>query len=117
MESIRRSASLHMWRLHLYALAPLVRLAEFGEANGIDLYARDNGAVHRLVNTSQQSLINPTLFDKATGVKQEVPAHPSGDQIGWALPYLHRFPTPVLKTFVANAGSLSVYYLGGLPPP
>jgi poly(beta-D-mannuronate) lyase len=114
LEMKRGSRALHY---HLYALAPLVLLAEFGEANGIDLYARDKGAVHRLVNTSVQGLINPTVFEKATGVKQEVPAHPSGDQIGWAPPYLRRFPDPTLKTFVANADSLSVYYLGGLPPP
>jgi poly(beta-D-mannuronate) lyase len=98
-------------------LAPLILLAEFGEVNGIDLYARDQGALHRLVNTSVQGLINPTLFENATGMKQEVPAHPSGDQIGWAPPYLRRFPNPILKSLVASASSLSVYYLGGLPPP
>jgi poly(beta-D-mannuronate) lyase len=114
LEMKRGSRALHY---HLYALAPLILLAEFGEVNGIDLYARDQGALHRLVNTSVQGLINPTLFENATGMKQEVPAHPSGDQIGWAPPYLRRFPNPILKSLVASASSLSVYYLGGLPPP
>lgn len=100
-----------------YALALLILLAEFGEANGIDLYALDNGALRRLVNTSVQGLINPSLFEKATGVKQEVSTHPTGDQIGWAPPYLRRFPDPALKSFVGNASGLSVHYLGGLPPP
>jgi poly(beta-D-mannuronate) lyase len=113
LEMKRGSRALHY---HLYALAPLVLLAEFGEANGIDLYGRDRGALHRLVNASVQGLVNPTLFERATGMKQEVPAHPSGDQIGWGPPYLRRFPDPTLKSFVTNASSLSVYYLGGLPP-
>jgi poly(beta-D-mannuronate) lyase len=114
LEMKRGSRALHY---HLYALAPLVLLAEFGEANSVDLYARDKGALHRLVDTSVQGLIDSTLFERATGVKQEVSAHPSGDEIGWAPPYLRRFPSPTLKGFVANASSLSVYYLGGLPPP
>ena len=33
---------------NLYALAPLVMLAELGETNGMDLYAEENGAIHRL---------------------------------------------------------------------
>jgi poly(beta-D-mannuronate) lyase len=114
LEMKRGSRALHY---HLYALAPLVLLAEFGEANGIDLYARDKGALHRLVKISVQGLINPTIFERATSEKQEISAHPSGDQIGWAPPYLRRFPDPTLKSFVAHASSLSVYYLGGLPPP
>ena len=114
LEMKRGSRALHY---HLYALAPLVLLAEFGEANGIDLYARNKGALHRLVNVSVKGIGDPSLFEKATGVKQEVWAHPSGDQIGWAPPYVRRFPDPVLKSYVDGAKSLSVYYLGGLPPP
>ena len=34
---------------NLYALAPLIMLAELGLANGIDLYAYDDGAIHRPV--------------------------------------------------------------------
>jgi poly(beta-D-mannuronate) lyase len=114
LEMERGARALHY---HLYALAPLVLLAEFGEVNGIDLYARDNGALHRLVNASVHGLVDPAFFEQAAAVKQEVAAHPSGDEIGWAPPYLRRFSDPILKSFVANASSLSVYYLGGLPPP
>jgi poly(beta-D-mannuronate) lyase len=113
LEMARGSKSLHY---HLYALAPLVLLAEFGEANELDLYARDNGAIHRLAKVSVDGLQNPAIFEKATGVKQEVPRTPSGDQIGWAPPYARRFPDAVLARYIANAPSLSVYYLGGLPP-
>lgn len=113
LEMERGSKALHY---HLYALAPLVLLAEFGEANGLDLYARANGAIHRLVNTSMAGLQDPALFDKATGVKQEVPRSVSGDQIGWAPSYVRRFPNPELSRLIQAAPSLSVFYLGGLPP-
>jgi poly(beta-D-mannuronate) lyase len=113
LEMARGSKALHY---HLYALAPLVLLAEFGEANDLDLYAHANGAIHRLVNRSVAGLQDPTPFAKATGLKQEVPRTPSGDQIGWAPPYVRRFPNPVLARMIAAAPSLSVYYLGGLPP-
>lgn len=114
LEMARGQRALHY---HLYALAPLVMLAEFGEANGLDLYARNHGALHRLVNISITGLSDPTPFVKATGVQQEVPKSVSGDQIGWAPPYVQRFPNPQLSKLIANAKSLSVYYLGGLPPP
>src|SRR5580704_15287107 len=113
LEMARAARALHY---HLYALAPLVMIAEFGEANGLDLYAHSDGAIHRLADVSVAGLSNPELFAKATGVQQELPARPSGDQIGWALPYEHRFPNPQLAKYIANAPSLSVYYLGGLPP-
>jgi poly(beta-D-mannuronate) lyase len=113
LEMARGRRALHY---HLYALAPLVLLAEFGEANGLDLYAHANGAIHRLVDVSVAGLKNPAPFEKATGVKQEVPKIPSGDQIGWAPPYNRRFPNPELTRLIQAAPDLSVYYLGGLPP-
>jgi poly(beta-D-mannuronate) lyase len=113
LEMARGGRALHY---HLYALAPLVLLAEFGEANHLDLYAHANGAIHRLVNFSVAGVLDPTPFVKATGVQQEVPKTLSGDQIGWAPPYVQRFPNPTLERMVQAAPSLSVYYLGGLPP-
>jgi len=112
-EMERGTRALHY---HLYALAPLVLLAEFGEANGDDLYALDQGAIHKLVKISVAGMVDPAFFAKATGIQQEHAATPSGDQIGWAPPYQRRFPNPTLARFIANAPSLSVPYLGGLPP-
>ena len=113
LEMARGGRALHY---HLYALAPLVLLAEFGEANHLDLYAHANGAIHRLVNFSVAGLQDPTPFVKATGVQQEIPKTINGDQIGWAPPYAQRFPNPALERMIKAATNLSVYYLGGLPP-
>jgi len=113
LEMARGKRALHY---HLYALAPLVLLAECGEANGLDLYAHANGAIHRLVKVSVNGLHDPSLFEKATGVKQEVPRVPSGDAIGWAPAYVKRFPNAQLTALIQAAPDLSVFYLGGLSP-
>jgi poly(beta-D-mannuronate) lyase len=113
LEMARGRRALHY---HLYALAPLVLLAEFGEANHLDLYAHADGAIHRLVNFSVAGLQDPAPFVKAANVQQELPKTINGDQIGWAPPYVQRFPNPALERMVKAATNLSVYYLGGLPP-
>jgi poly(beta-D-mannuronate) lyase len=101
---------------HLYALAPLVLLAEFGEANGMDLYSAHNGAIHLLARTSIAGIADPSIFVAATGKQQEVEHPVTGDQIGWAPPYLRRFPDATLARYVKEAPGLSVFYLGGLAP-
>lgn len=113
LEMARGTRALHY---HLYALAPLVLIAEFGEANGLDLYAHNHGAIHRLVQTSIHGLSDSSLFAQRTGIRQEAPQTISGDQIGWAPPYNRRFPDANVTRLIAAAPSLSVYYLGGLPP-
>jgi poly(beta-D-mannuronate) lyase len=113
LEMARGRRALHY---HLYALAPLVLLAEFGEANHLDLYVHANGAIHRLVNFSIAGVKDPTPFVKTTGVQQETSKTLNGDQIGWAPPYVQRFPSPALEQYIKSANNLSIYYLGGLPP-
>ena len=61
LELARGSKALHY---HLYALAPLVLLAEFGEVNNLDLYAHANGALHRLVSVSVAGLSDPGPLEK-----------------------------------------------------
>ena len=102
---------------HLYAASPLVYLAEFGEDNGIDLYAEGDHALKRLVDRSIAGLDGSGYFDKATGIKQDLPdGPPSAEAIGWAKVYVHRFPDPAISALLAKAPSLGYMYLGGLPP-
>ncbi len=114
LEMARGSRALHY---HLYALAPLVLIAEFGEGNGIPLYAEGHDGLARLVRTSVAGVKDSALFVQRTGVKQEVPEHLDGDNIAWAPPYLGRFPSPVVAQYVADARNLSSFYMGGLPAP
>jgi poly(beta-D-mannuronate) lyase len=101
---------------HLYAASPLVYIAEFGEDNGVDLYAENNGAIKHLVELSTEGLAGSGYFDKATGIKQDLPdGPPSAEAIGWAKVYVHRFPDAAISKLLAEAPSLGYMYLGGLP--
>jgi poly(beta-D-mannuronate) lyase len=113
LEMARGQRALHY---HLYALTPLVFLAEFGEANGTDLYALDNRALARLVALCVHGVTDPSLFAQRTGTKQEVTEKPSGDDAYWTKPYARRFPSAGISAMSASAKTLSSFYLGGLPP-
>ncbi len=113
LEMARGSKALHY---HLYALAPLVMIAEFGEANGTDLFSERDGALRRLAAVSIAQTQNPAMFQQRTGVAQENGKPLNGDQIGWAPPVAARFHIPGLENMIQSAPSLSVFYLGGLPP-
>lgn len=101
---------------HLYAASPLVMLAEFGLPNGVDLYAENHAALKQLVVVSTHGLVDASLFAQRTGIPQERPAQLSAEAIGWAEPYNHRFPDPVITKLLQEAPDHSYMYLGGLPP-
>jgi poly(beta-D-mannuronate) lyase len=99
----------------LYALGPLVMLAELGAANGLDLYPLNNGAIHRLVKFSVAGRLDPSIIEKRTGVPQNLPALIGGFEIGWAVPYAQRFPDTKLSDLIAKAW-LNFWQWGGAPP-
>jgi poly(beta-D-mannuronate) lyase len=114
MEMDRAQMALHY---HLYALAPLIMLAEFGEANGIDLYAERDYAIKRLVSRSVAGLQDPSFFQQKTGVPQVTTPEIEAWEIGWAQPYTRRFPDPKLSALMKQAPRLNYITWGGLPPP
>jgi len=100
----------------LYALGPLVMLAELAAANGLALYAEDNGAIHRLVKFSVAGREDPSIIEKRTGVPQNLPPQIGGLEIGWAVPYARRFPSPELSAYLAKAAWMNFWQWGGAPP-
>jgi poly(beta-D-mannuronate) lyase len=100
----------------LYALGPLVMLAELGAANGLDLYAENKGAIHRLVKFTVTGREDPSIIEKRTGAPQNLPADISGLEIGWAVPYVKRFPDPQLSAMIAKAPWVRFWQWGGAPP-
>ena len=114
LEMKRGQRALHY---HLYALAPLVYLAEFGEDNGLNLYAEHNYALKKLAALSTSGLVDNSFFVKAAGSQQDTLNGPlAAEQISWARVYVARFPDPAISKLLAQASSLSYMYLGGLPP-
>jgi poly(beta-D-mannuronate) lyase len=109
LELERKAMALHY---HLFALAPLVVLAELCAANGVDLYAEDDGAIGRLANRVIDGLGDPAPFAAAAGVAQQVrPAR--GPDLAWAEPYYARFHDRRLGPLMAGARPLRDDRLGG----
>jgi poly(beta-D-mannuronate) lyase len=112
-EMNRAQMALHY---HLYSVGPLIMLAELGEANGLDLYSEDHDAIHRLVNFCVAGLEDPTLLERRTGVPQVVPHPLAGLEIGWGVPYAHRFPNQRISSLIATAEWTRFWQWGGTPP-
>jgi hypothetical protein len=119
-EMVRGARALHY---HLYALQPLLVIAELGEANHVPLYAASNGSIHRVIALVVSGLQDPSFFQQTTGMKQDIPDIKKGN-MAFAVPYLRRFgkdpayaaATKPLAQMVATATSLSFDTIGGLPP-
>ncbi len=112
-EMNRAGMALHY---QLYALAPLIMLAELGEANGVDMYNVNHGAIHRLVKFDLAAMQDPAVIAKRTGVQQNTSAPYSGNEIGWAVPYVKRFSDAQLSALIANAPWVRFWQWGGAPP-
>lgn len=114
LEMRRGRRALHY---HLFALAPLVYLAEFGAVNGLHLYDAHNHALVRLERLSVQGLHDNSFFAQRSGEQQDLPEPvPAAEQISWGVIWQERFPGPALLKLLQEAPSLSYMYLGGLPP-
>lgn len=83
-ELARRSRA---FSYHLYALQPLVMLAEMGRVNGIDLYGEGDCAVCRLVDRVSSGLADPAFFENLTGARQHLPGADDRHGMVW-LPLL-----------------------------
>jgi poly(beta-D-mannuronate) lyase len=115
LEMDRGQRALHY---HLFALAPLVTMAEMGEANGQDLYSYDHNKLHLLVSRALSGLIDNHFFTDKAGVKQDTPDGSTikPNDVDWAVPYARRFPDPLISSLLQRAGLKPYGYLGGLPP-
>ena len=113
MEMARGQMALHY---HLYALAPLVFLAEMGEANGLDLYAERDFAIRRLVARCVAGLQDPAFFERRTGIAQ-VPQEIGGLESSWGTVWTRRFPDATITALISKARYRGYTELGGLPPP
>lgn len=114
LEMGRGQRALHY---HLFALGPIVMMAEFGEANGENLYAARDHAVERLANRAISGLKNNSYFSEKAGVAQDTPA-PNGlhsDDIIWMVPYLRHFPNADGTKMLQSTKLKPFGYLGGYP--
>jgi len=110
LELERRGLALHY---HLFALAPLVMLAELAGANGVALYKEGDGAIRRLADRVIEGLGDPAAFVAAAGTAQEVKRPPRGPDLAWAEAYYARFHDRRLVPLLEAARPLRDDRLGG----
>jgi poly(beta-D-mannuronate) lyase len=111
LELARQSRALHY---HVFALAPLVMLAELATANGIALYDENDHALRRLADRVIAGLADPHSFERLTGVAQEqITTPPRGSDLAWAEPYQARFPDARLADWLAKGRPAVDVRLGG----
>lgn len=114
LEMRRGRRALHY---HFYALAPLVYLAAFGKANGLDLYSENHNSLSRLVRFCIASEKDDSLIARVAGTPQEKRnGSPSADLVSWAVIWEAQFHDRKVAAYLAAAVSLTSLYLGGLPP-
>ncbi len=116
LEMGRGQRALHY---HIFALEPLVTMAELASANGGDLYAYSNSRLHLLVSRTVAGLADNKFFADRAGVPQDTPKDGvvSGSDIAWIVPYARRFPDPSITDLLNKVPIQPDRYLGGLPPP
>jgi poly(beta-D-mannuronate) lyase len=116
LEMARGQRALHY---HLFAMTPLVTMAEFGTVNGLDLYKRNHSALALLVYRSLGGLLNNSFFAEKARVPQDTPekGKVKSEDVIAALPFLRRYPNPQLSALVGAVTLKPYNYLGGMPPP
>jgi len=99
----------------LESVAALVQIAEYGEINNEPLYAYNHGAIHALVHTVTQGIVDPTPFVLVSHARQSMPKTLEGWEIGWATIYVRRFPDPLITNLLIQASDAGLYAWGGEP--
>jgi len=115
LEMARGQRALHY---HLFALAPLVTMAELGAANEQDLYSYDHNKLHLLVSRSMAGLVDNHYFAAKAGTAQDTPENGKikSEDVVWVTPYVRRFPDMNIQELLQKGGSHPYGYLGGMPP-
>jgi poly(beta-D-mannuronate) lyase len=110
LERERGRLALHY---HVFALGPLVMLAEMALVNGIDLYVENGGALHRLASLVMEGLADPEELARRLEIGAQEIAGRRPLALGWAEPYHARFPDPRLGAWLRAARPVIDVRLGG----
>lgn len=83
LERRKRAASYHM-----FALQPLIMIAEAAEANGIEAYAMKGNRLQKLIDLNIAAVADPQIIGKMNGFHQD-PSY-SESSLSWIEPYYAR---------------------------
>lgn len=77
---------------HNYALPPLMMIASFAQANGVDLRGENNGALKRLADRVLNGTRDPSPFQAKNGQKQDMTDLKIDSKYAWLEPYCTLYP-------------------------
>ncbi|MCZ4321352.1 mannuronate-specific alginate lyase [Pseudomonas anguilliseptica] len=99
---------------HNYSLPPLVMIAAFAQANGVDLRAENHGALQRLAERVLSGADDPDDFARKTGEKQDMDELKRPNKYAWLAPYctLYRCSANA-EDYKAQMGPFNTFRLGG----
>jgi poly(beta-D-mannuronate) lyase len=112
LEMARGARALHY---HLFAIEPLVMIAEMGRANGNDLYLMNGGAIERLAKRCVDGILDPSYFAQQSGFTQDITPGQTlrTDEIAWMEPYQARYPTAAMLNILSRYRPVVYSRLGG----
>ncbi|MBU2292990.1 MAG: mannuronate-specific alginate lyase [Gammaproteobacteria bacterium] len=99
---------------HNYALPPLMMIAAFAQANGVDLRAENQGALQRLAKRVMGGIEDQDAFSKRTGEKQDMAELKKHAKFAWLEPYCVLYACSIdAQTYKAEMGPFKTFRLGG----
>jgi poly(beta-D-mannuronate) lyase len=110
LEMARGSRAL---QYHVFALAPLIMLAESGEANSLALYRERDGALLRLIDFVLDGLDDPAPFAARAGKPQILRSATNATNLAWLEFYHRRFSDSRAQSWLQRLRPMRNRRLGG----
>jgi len=99
---------------HNYSLPPLVMIAAFAQANGVDLRAENHGALQRLAERVLNGVDDPDAFASKTGDKQDMDDLKKPNKYAWLAPYCVLYSCSAdTQALQQKMGPFNTFRLGG----
>ncbi len=99
---------------HNYSLPPLMMIAAFAQANGVDLRAENQGALQRLAERVLRGVDNPDEFASKTGEKQDMEDLKKTNKYAWLAPYCALYACSTdAQALQQSMGPFKTFRLGG----
>ncbi len=110
LEMARGKKALHY---HLFALTPLILIADMALGKGENLYDLKNGVLHTAVHQLFRNIEDPSLFERRADAGQDNVAGGANEHFAGLEVYNMRFPDPLIEAFLAQRRPIFSRRAGG----
>lgn len=110
LEMGRGKKALHY---HVFALTPLVLIAETAARSGEDLYELRDGILRKAAQRVFEGIKDPSTFAQQAETAQEPVSQMSSEHFAWLEVYNSRFHDPAIEAWLKNSGPVFSRRAGG----